>query len=118
MDANGSDEPLRLDAGPPARKIILPIAAVDASSYGVGELLDIAAVLETDLEGLSRMMATPGIHQARLIVAIAWMLVRRLEPDVTFADARRWRIEVSTEPDPTPGAALTAAPEISAGLGI
>jgi hypothetical protein len=107
--SNGAD--LRLEAGEPARKIVLPVNAIDAERFGVGELLDIAETLGTDLAGLAQAMRSPGVHQTRMLVAIAWILVRRLEPEVTFADAARWRITVDAQPDPTPGVAQ-AAPEI------
>jgi hypothetical protein len=114
-------EVTRLDPGPLAREVRLPVDAIDATRFGVGELLDIADALNTDLAGLAATMKTPGIQQARLLVAIAWILVRRLEPGVTFADAQRWRIEVDARDpaNPTPGGEPeTAPPEIAVSLGI
>jgi len=91
---------LVLEAGPPARTVVLPVAAIEADNLGVGELLDVAEVMGTDLPGVAAMMASKGLTQARILVAYAWILARRNDPSVTWQDAQRWRIEVPAGADP------------------
>lgn len=105
----GSPPPLVLVPSGPARRIVLPVEAINAESLGIGELLDMADVLETDLGGLSALMRMRGsIAQSKIVVAFAWILARRLEPGVTWNEAQRWRIEVEGKPptqspkEPTP----------------
>ena len=103
--------PTRLELAP-ARRIILPLAAVNIENLGVGELLSAAEVLNTDLDGLEALMRSRGIARARFLVALAWVIVRRDEPDTTWADAQQWRIEVEVGAEnPTQGPPPSAGPD-------
>lgn len=93
--------PLVLVASNPARRVVLPISLISADKLGVGELLDMADALETDLDGLAAMMRARGKYQGRIVVAFAWILARRVEPAATWDEAQRWRIEVHGEPEKT-----------------
>lgn len=96
----------------PARRFVLPLEAVNIENLGVGELLSAAEVLNTDLEGVADLMRSRGVARAKFLVALAWVIARRTEPEVTWDEAQRWRIEVEVgDPDPTAGAPPTGAPD-------
>lgn len=105
--------PTRLEVGAPARQFILPLEALNIEHLGVGELLTAAEVLNTDLEGVAALMRSRGVARARFLVALAWVIARRAEPELTWDEAQRWRIEVEVEarPDPTAGAPPSVAPD-------
>lgn len=92
--------PMVLEAGPPALTVVLPVEAIEADNLGIGELLDLAEVMGTDLPGVAAMMASKGLTQARILVGYAWILARRKDPAITWAEAQRWRIEVNAAPRP------------------
>lgn len=97
--------PLILEAGAPAQVVMLPVEAIEANNLGIGELLDLAEVMGTDLPGVAALMASKGVSQARIVVGYAWILARRRDPSVTWEEAQRWRIEVSNARAPDPNGA-------------
>jgi hypothetical protein len=100
-----AEPPTILAPVPASRRVVLPVAAIDPNGLGIGELLDLAEALGTDLTGVAELMRDTGqVPRSRVIVGLAWLLVRRLEPGVTWAEAQTWRVEVTpaAAPDPTP----------------
>lgn len=99
MMTNGSDQAQDLDLAPtPARRIRMPLDAVGA--LGIGELLEVARLTGHPYDRLGDALRESGGTAALVAVAIAYVLTRRLEPDVTWADAQSWRIEI-VPADPT-----------------
>lgn len=101
-DHQGSDLDLGA-AATPARRIRLPGDAI--GTLGIGELLEVARLAGVPYDRLGGMLRERGPEAVMVAVALAYVLARRLEPDVTWEDAQRWRIEVvpadPTTPDPT-----------------
>jgi hypothetical protein len=92
---------LVLEAGPPAPVVVLPVEAIEANNLGIGELMDLAEALGTDLEGLGAMMRDRGaINRPRVVVGYAWVLARRQDRSISWDEAQRWRVEVVGKPDP------------------
>lgn len=82
------------------RTVKLPAAAI--RSLGVGELALVASRCGVPIDGLAPLLRDPE-RGPTMLLAMAWALARRLEPDVTWEEAQAWRVEVvaSAEPDPT-----------------
>ena len=109
-----------LEADPPQRSAVLDLARFDITRLGLGELLEISRALEIEPGELGAAMRGAGADKARVGVALAWIIARRREPDLTFGDVERWRIEIRgknappadeeaptsspAQPDPTPPA--------------
>jgi hypothetical protein len=95
--------------------VTVDLPANAASVLGFGELIDVAELMDMDLDTLRGVLADKSgsgpssLKRLRVMVAIAYVWHRRTHPDATWAEAQRWRIagEVgATEPDPT----LSGAP--------
>jgi hypothetical protein len=93
-----------LDAHP-AREVILDLGRVTTSTLTLGEVADMAEVLDLELDAV--VPVVQGKHgqvaAARALLALAWVIARRGDPDLAWAEARTWRVEVrnGTRPDPT-----------------
>jgi hypothetical protein len=61
-------------------------------SLGIGELARVASLTGVGIAELRARSAAPGGEL--VVVAMAYVLALRLEPDATWDDAQRWRIEV------------------------
>lgn len=94
--ANGAPAPTVLEPLPASRRIVLPVDGIDPDGLGIGELLDLADVFGTDLDGIAALMRDRSqVARSRMVVGLAWLMVRRLEPAVTWAEAQTWRVEVT-----------------------
>jgi hypothetical protein len=80
------------------RRVLLPPEAI--RSLGIGELARVAELAGVaSIAALNDRMRGPG--REMVLVAMAYMLALRLEPDATWEDAQRWRVEAGTAtPDP------------------
>jgi len=79
-------------------------------SLGFGELLEVSRLTGHAYDQLSEVLrgSDPG-GAAYIAVALAFVLARRLEPGVTWAEAQRWVVEVIPQ-DPPPPDTMTGPP--------
>lgn len=93
---NGADQGGVLDLGAamaPPRRIRLPGDTI--ATLGIGELLEVARLVGRPYNELGGVLRGADASEAALVaLALAFVLTKRLEPDVTWADAQRWRIEI------------------------
>lgn len=94
----GADLDLGAAAGPP-RRIRLPADAI--TTLGIGELLEVARLVGKPYTELGDALRGGGNAAILTAVALAYVLARRLEPDVTWEAAQTWRIELVGDVDPT-----------------
>jgi hypothetical protein len=96
------------------RTVLLDLAAVNSSTLTMGEVADLAEVLDLDLDEVQGAMAgrRGKVTAARAILALAWVIARRADPELTWAEARTWRVEVTAAAavDPTPPAPRPVRP--------
>ena len=80
------------------RRVLLPPEAI--RSLGIGELARVAELVGVPaIADLDKRMRGPG--RDMVLVAMAYLLALRLEPEATWEDAQRWRVEAgTTTPDP------------------
>lgn len=98
-------------ASPPRRSARLELAAVDFGAFGVGEWLELARVLELEPDAIAPAMRDgSSTDKARVGIGVAWLIARRAEPELTYAEVERWSIEIvgaavgPTPPGPEPSA--------------
>ena len=94
----GADLDLGAASAPP-RRIRLPADAI--TTLGIGELLEVARQVGRPYTELGDTLRGGGNDAILTAVAIAYVLARRLEPDVTWEAAQTWRIELVGDVDPT-----------------
>lgn len=94
-----------LEAAPPKRRAIIDVATLRLDRFGIGELLELTDAVGVDPDKLgAELRSSKG---GRVVVALAWLIARRVEPGLTLADVERWDIEVrgrDAPPGPTPAA--------------
>lgn len=87
----------------PARKTVAPAAddvlSLNMDSLTIGEICEIEEIIDGPLDG----MAKAGARKGKLILAMAYVVKRRDNPDFTVEDAKNLRIEFKgkAKPDPT-----------------
>lgn len=88
-----------------ARTVILDLDTFDASKLTLLEVLDMADAAGTDPANFGEVLEAPDVSpiRARLLYALAWIICRREDARVTFAEVCTWRMEVK-------GSASEAAP--------
>jgi hypothetical protein len=75
--------------------LTIELPANAASLMGFGELIDVAELVDMDLDELRAVLASKGsgnVRKLRVMVAIAYVWHRRDHPGATWAEAQRWRI--------------------------
>ena len=95
-----------LEAAPAKRRARLDVATLSLDRFGIGELLELTDAVGVAPDKLGAVLKTPG-SAGRVIVGLAWLIARRVEPGLTLADVSTWDIEVvgrSPTADPTPAA--------------
>lgn len=98
-----------LELGPPQRKALLDLNRISVASLGIGEILALAeaAGVAPDELGAAMSERAPVGVRAQVVVALAWIVARRAEPDLTMAEVQTWALEVRGKPaDPTPAVAV------------
>ena len=78
------------------RVMTLDLNRFDPSGLTLIEVLDMAEVSGTDTSNLSKALNGPGMTptKARVLYALAWVIVRRAEPDVRYSDVVTWKLDV------------------------
>lgn len=94
------------EAGEP-RTARLELARMDLRRLGIGELLEISRAVELAPGELgAALRSEDAVLKSRVALAIAWIIARRREPALTYAEVQTWRIEIIGSPpateDPTP----------------
>jgi hypothetical protein len=79
---------------------------MDLSRLGMGEMLELSRACELGPGELAAAMRSGDRElKSRVAIALAWIIARRREPALTFADVQTWRLEIvgpTVAPDPTP----------------
>lgn len=91
-----------LDAGGEPRRAVIDVATLNLTRFGIGELLELTDVIGVEPDKLGDALRGP--RKARVVVALAWLIARRVEPALTLADVERWDIEVRGTPPARPTA--------------
>ena len=90
---------LILDDLPEPRRITLNVAAVTPGNLTLLEALDISEASGIDTDDFVSVLQSKGTHtQALLLYALAWVLARRTEPDLTFEEVKTYHLEVKGTP--------------------
>lgn len=78
---------LTLEALPEPRRIFLDVGAISPGNLTLIDALDIAEVSGVSAEDMERVLSGPvNRRQGMLVYAMAWVLGRRIEPGLTFAE--------------------------------
>lgn len=88
-----------LIAETPRRKLILRVSDVHPGSLTLLEALDIVDAVGIPSSEFGRIMEQGKLRQkALLMMAVAWVVARRAEPDLTFAEVCTYQLEVVGDP--------------------
>lgn len=83
----------------PRRKLILRVGDVHPGSLTLLEALDIVEASGIPSSEFVRVMEKGRLRQkALLMMAVAWVIARRVEPDLTFAEVCTYQLDVIGEP--------------------
>ena len=81
------------------RKLILRVSDVHPGSLTLLEALDIVDASGIPSGEFSRVMEHGKLREkALLMMAVAWVIARRVEPDLTFEEVCTYKLEVVGEP--------------------
>ena len=79
----------------PARTVIINVADIHPSSITLLEALDIVDVSGIQAGDFERLMEKGTLKQkAQLLYAMAWVVAKRSEPDLTYAEVCTYKLEV------------------------
>lgn len=91
LDASGEDTP--------PRKIYLDVSQIRPGKLTLLEALDMAEAADVSPDSFTRVLTRgSGARKARLIYAFAWVLARRAEPGLTFAEVCTYDLTVTGKP--------------------
>jgi len=79
------------------RTVTLPARVMER--LGFGEVLEVADLAGVPFDRLDAALKARSTESARIVIALAYVLVRRREPDASWQDAQGWQIAIA--PDPT-----------------
>ena len=89
----------------PTRTISIPLSSIRADTLTPYELVSVGRVLDkTPQELIDEFGERGGWTSIELAQALAWVIMRRVEPDLSWQEAQRFAIKWSDPPDPTPAA--------------
>jgi hypothetical protein len=84
-----------LEKAPARRAAVLDIGRLDFGKLGLGEIVDLSTAAGIDPGTLGQELRSKDTaRKIRVAVALAWILARRSEPDLTIEDVRTWSLEV------------------------
>ena len=100
-----------LEESGPREYVHLALDRLDIGKLGVGDLLDVSEACGISPDDLGRALRNgTAITKAQVVVALAWVIRRRRQPELTLNDAKTWHITASVgRPDPTPPAPRPSA---------
>lgn len=83
----------------PLRKLVINVADVRPGRLTLMEALDIAEASGFDADDFTRVLQRGTLRQkARLLYAFAWVVARRIEPDLTYEEVCTYQLDVKGEP--------------------
>ena len=120
MTGNGHDPEhvdLRaiLETTKPARVLSVPVDAIREDSLTPYELVAVGRALEMTPTELTREIKADGWARIELAQAFAWAILRRVEPALTWDEAKTYRLELAGSTDPPP---VAVAPKRSRRRGM
>ena len=76
--------------------MVLDLETFDASGLTLVEVLDMAEVSGVPHGSLVGILNQPGMTptKARVVYALAWVVMRRAEPEVRFSDVITYRLDI------------------------
>jgi hypothetical protein len=85
--------------GEPLRVFTFDTATLTIDDLSLGDLIDICEIVDCAPEDLGPIMNDPkqGVRRLKAFAAMAWILARRDEPGLTYAEVIAGRIEVTGE---------------------
>jgi hypothetical protein len=88
-----------LITGTPRRKLILRVSDIHPGSLTLLETLDIMDASGVASSNFVQVMDNGRLREkAMLMMAVAWVIARRAEPDLTFAEVCTYQLDVIGEP--------------------
>jgi hypothetical protein len=86
---------LTLDHLDTPRKVVLDVSAITPGNLTLMEALDIADASGVDVGDMQTVIMGPQNRQQGLLVyAMAWIIARRKEPDLTYAEVCTYHLEL------------------------
>lgn len=115
MSSNGHDPAVThlgeiIDRSEPVRIVRMPTERLDPRSLHQYELEDIGRTLGFTPSELVTAISAGDWDAFTINKAIAWQILRREEPDLAWAEARRFDLEPEPPSDPTPPVNAGASP--------
>jgi hypothetical protein len=90
---------LTLDVLAEPRRIVLDVAKVTPGSLTLMDALDIAEASGVDADDMVTVLSGPRTRrQGLLMYALAWVVAKRQEPDLTFAEVLTYHLTVAGTP--------------------
>ena len=76
--------------------MVLDLETFDAAGLTLMEVLDMAEAAGVPHSALTTLLDSKEMtpEKARVLYALAWVIVRRAEPDVKYADVVTWKLEL------------------------
>lgn len=88
-----------MDAVPEQRVIALDMARIDPSRLSLLEVLEMSEASGIPHDAFAAVLRTgTTLEQARLLYAMAWVILRKAEPAVTFDEVCQMKLEVTGKP--------------------
>lgn len=83
------------------RRMTLDLATFDASQLTLLEVLDMSEVAGVAPDKLAGLLMRKGMDptKARMLYALAWVIVKRELPDTKFSDVITWKLDVTGKTD-------------------
>jgi hypothetical protein len=72
----------------------LNLSTFDATQLTLLEVMDICEAVEVEPEALGGLLATKSRKRIQLMYAIAWVIARRPNPDLTLDEVCTWKLDV------------------------
>ncbi len=84
------------------RRMTLDLATFDASQLTLLEVLDMSEVAGVAPDKLAALLMRSGMDpaKARMLYALAWVIVKRELPDTKFSEVVTWKLDVTGKADP------------------
>jgi hypothetical protein len=87
------------------------VAALSPESFSLGDLIDVCETMDISPDDLGPLLRdeNAGVRKLKALAAVAWVIARRTEPGLTYAQVLDGRVEVIGE-----GASATEDPTVTA----
>lgn len=106
-----------IEQSPERRKVVLDMSRVDPTALTLIETLDVADASGIKTEDFGAVMERGTLRtKAMLLFALAWVIMRRVEPDLTYKETCTFDLSVVGEVDPKEGERAIERAEIVTGV--